>query len=213
MDWDTLVVFGAGGHGKVVADAALCAGLGPVAGFVAEGPAPDVGPLGLRFLGGPAWLEREALERRCAVVLGVGDNAARERIADECIARGIALVTVVHPSAVVAVSALLEAGCVVLARAVVNPDASVGAGAIVNSGAIVEHDVRVGAFAHLSPGVSTGGRARIGERAHVGVGAVVLPGIAVGSDTIVGAGAVVTRDLAEGVVAWGVPARVRSARS
>jgi sugar O-acyltransferase (sialic acid O-acetyltransferase NeuD family) len=211
MDWDALFVFGAGGHGKVVADAALRAGLGPLSGFVADGPPPDAAPLGLPFLGDFAWLIREAGRRRCAVALGVGDNAARERIAAECTARAIALVTVVHPAAVIAASSVLEPGCVVLAGAVVNPDARIGRGAVVNTRAVVEHDVRVGDFAHLSPGVATGGAARIGARAHLGLGAVLLPRVAVGQDAVVGAGAVVTRDVPDAVVALGVPARVRGA--
>jgi maltose O-acetyltransferase len=48
----------------------------------------------------------------------------------------------------------------------------------------------------------------IGDNVWLGGGAIVLPGVTVGENTVVGAGAVVTRDLPNGVVAVGNPARV-----
>ncbi|WP_430782406.1 sugar O-acetyltransferase [Actinoplanes sp. G11-F43] len=48
----------------------------------------------------------------------------------------------------------------------------------------------------------------IGDNVWLGSGVIVLPGVTIGDDTVVGAGSVVTRDLPEGVVAVGNPARV-----
>jgi maltose O-acetyltransferase len=50
----------------------------------------------------------------------------------------------------------------------------------------------------------------IGDNVWLGGGVIVCPGVTIGDDTVVGAGAVVTRDLAAGVLAAGVPARVRT---
>jgi maltose O-acetyltransferase len=49
----------------------------------------------------------------------------------------------------------------------------------------------------------------LGDNVWLGGGVIVCPGVSIGQDTVVGAGAVVTRDLPAGVVAAGVPARVR----
>lgn len=203
----TIVIYGSGGHAKVVADILLERGDVQLLGFL-DDSADARGPvLGLPILGGAAWLE-DALASGTAIALGVGNNAGRQRVAEHCVQAGFMLWTAIHPSAVVARSATTGAGTVVMANAVVNPDAQIGIGAIVNSGAIVEHDCQVGDFAHLSPNAAMGGRGRLGALAHLGLGASMLPRVSVGASSVVGAGAVVIADLADGVVAVGVPARV-----
>jgi sugar O-acyltransferase (sialic acid O-acetyltransferase NeuD family) len=198
-----LVVYGAGGHGRVVLDAALVSGAN-VLGFLDDRLAPGSVVAGLPVLGSSGWLGQHS---GIGVALGVGDNSIRERIAGEVVRAGSGLATVIHPRAVVAASAEVEAGAVVLALSVINPGARVGRGAIVNSGAVVEHDVELGEFSHVSPNATLGGAARLGRAAHLGLAACVLPGRSVGAGSTVGAGAVVTRDIGAGVVVVGVPAR------
>lgn len=201
-------VYGASGHGKVVADI-LLANRTAVAGFVDDsfqGEASEI--LGLKVLGTGDWLATQARSEPVAVALGIGDNAARQKVAKRCIDQRIALVSAIHPAAVVAASARIGAGAVVMAGAIINPDAQVGAGAIVNTGSIIEHDCHVGEFAHLSPNAAMGGGARLGSLSWLGIGATIIHSVKVGSNTVIGAGAVVVRDLPDGVVAMGVPARI-----
>jgi acetyltransferase-like isoleucine patch superfamily enzyme len=94
---------------------------------------------------------------------------------------------------------------------VLNPDAVVGEGAIINTGAIVEHDVAIGHYAHVSPNTVLGGGARIGDLAHIAISATVLPLVRIGSRSVLGAGSVAVRDIPDGVVAFGSPARVQRA--
>lgn len=199
-----VVVYGAGGHGRVVADVALAQGLG-VLGFVDDHKAPGTVLDGLRVLGGRDWL---VASPGCNVALGVGDNTLREDIDTWLDARGVPLTTVVHPSAILSRWASLGPGAVVFPAAVINSGASVGRGAIVNTGAVIEHDTVVGDFAHVSPNATLAGGARVGRSAHVGAGACVLPGRTIGDGSIVGAGAVVNRDVPANTVVAGVPARV-----
>ena len=199
-----IVVFGAGGHGKVVCDILVCAGE-TVLGFVDDRTAAGVLVLGLPVLGGASWLEG----RSARVALGVGDNVSRERVADACLKAGATLVTAIHPRAVVAASATVAAGAVVMALAVINPDARIERGAIVNTAAVIEHDCVIGAFAHVSPNAAMGGNCTVLARAHLGVGASMLPGTTVGEDAIVGGGALVARDVPARAVAKGIPARAR----
>lgn len=201
-----VVVLGAGGHGKVVADVALSGGAEVVA-FLDDSPA----KVGSRIWDIPviSWeaFVASAAANGAAFALGIGDNAARERAAQRVRSRGLALATLVHPAAAIARTAKLSAGTVVMAGAAVNPDAVIGEGCIVNTGAVVEHDCVLGAFAHLSPNVALGGGVAVGARTHLGLGAVALPLVRIGADVRVGAGAVVHRDVPDGLTVVGVPAR------
>lgn len=204
---ETIVVLGAGGHGKVVADIALSAGLA-VAAFIDDAPAKQSTAIwNIPVLSWARFSDEPGPWRDGVVALGIGDNATRERLAGKVRDAGFALATLVHPRAAVARTARLGAGVVVMAGAAVNPDAVVGEGAILNTGAVVEHDCVVGPYAHLSPNAALGGAVRVGARTHLGLGAVALPGVVIGSDVRVGAGAVVHREVADGLTVAGVPAR------
>lgn len=202
-----IVVFGAGGHAKVVAEVARSIGQQVVA-FVQE----DALPAENGARGGPVMLWQRFLDERAAfgdvqVALAVGNNRARERIRVVVERAGFPLATLVHASAVVAPSATIGAGSVVMPLAVINPDALVGPGCIINSGAVVEHDCVLGPFVHISPNAALGGNVWVGPRAHVGLGAVALPGVQIGADAVVGAGGVVRATVADGITVIGVPAR------
>jgi sugar O-acyltransferase (sialic acid O-acetyltransferase NeuD family) len=199
----TLLLFGAGGHARVAADAAMLmpATWGRMLASDRD-PARCTGEL---LPGVPLVALQVARGLDARVHVGIGDNAAREREAESW---GMdRLVSLLHPRASVSRHAVLQAGCLIAAQAVIGPGARVGAGAIVNHGAVVDHDVQVGAFAHVAPNATLGGAARIGQRVLVGAGAVVLPGLTLADDVVIGAGAVVCASLDASGVYAGVPAR------
>jgi sugar O-acyltransferase (sialic acid O-acetyltransferase NeuD family) len=202
-----VIVYGASGHGKVVADILLAQGV-EVEGFVDDDPLIAREVFGLKVLGDGNWLIQRAERQATTVALGVGDNFARRRVVDRCNGAAISLLIAVHPTATVAASARLSPGSVVMAHAVVNADAEIGQGAIINTGAIVEHDCRIGDFAHLSPRVAMGGRSEVGDLSWLGIGSVLIHGIKVGSGSIIGAGATVVRDIGDWVIAVGTPAHI-----
>jgi sugar O-acyltransferase (sialic acid O-acetyltransferase NeuD family) len=202
-----LLVFGAGGHGKVVADVARSAGW-EVAGFVDDAAERQGTTIWGLPVGSLATLRAAAPAPWPMVfALGVGDNAARARCHARLLDAGFEVVTVVHATAAIAPTADLGPGTVVMANASVNPDARLGPGCIVNTGAVVEHDCVLEAYVHLSPNAALGGNVTIGARTHLGLGAVALPGTRIGAEVRVGAGAAVIRDTEDGVTVVGVPAR------
>ena len=215
MPSDSFLIWGAGGHGKVVADIVRSAG-GEVAGFVDRDPA-KLGtvaePGGALVIISEADLLALLADSRSlseaggatAIALGIGDNVSR--ITSLRNAPDVSMPLLIHPSAAVSSTSVLGRGTVVFPLAVVNAAATAGDGVIVNSGAIIEHDCVVGDGAHIAPGSVLTGGVLVGARTTVGAGATVLPGIRIGADAIVGAGAVVTRDVPDHAVVAGNPAR------
>jgi len=191
----TVAVYGASGHGKVVADIAKAAGDEVLFVDDGENRYPSFG----EFVG--------KYGKNIPFALGIGENETREKIYRRLKENGVEVVALIHPDASVSQSAAVAEGAVVMPGAVVNADASVGIGAIVNSGAVIEHDCRVGDFVHISPNVALGGNVEVGRLTHVGIGSSVIQGIRIAQRCIIGAGAVVIEDLGDGVTAVGVPAR------
>lgn len=189
-----IVVFGAGGHGKVVVDAVESSPGCAVACVVDDNPQPGKSILGHVVAGG-----REALLDRLGevdgVIVAIGDNHSRMGVACWIKEKGLTLQTVVHPAAMVAASAMIGAGTLVMPGAVVNADARIGANVIINTGAVVEHDCELGDGVHIAPGAVLCGGASIGTGTLVGAGAVVLPGVRVGPALLVRAGSVVAKDV------------------
>ncbi len=206
---ERMVLIGAGGHAKVVADVVLRMGSYEMVGCLDDDPATwGRSVLDLPVLGG---LDRLAALRDEGVdwcLVAVGDNRARLALAGKAAALGYGFHVAIHPRAMVAPSARLGEGTVVASGAVINPDAVIGRHAIINTAAVVEHDNRLGDGVHVSPGAVLCGGVTVADRSQIGAGARVIPGVRIGADCIVGAGAVVVRDLPDRVVAVGVPARV-----
>ncbi|MDX2009469.1 MAG: acetyltransferase [Myxococcaceae bacterium] len=206
----TVSIYGAKGHGKVIAEMVLECG-DEVGGFLDDGVPAGTPVLSSVVLGGFDALAR--LPRGSWVALGIGANRVRERIAQRLVDAGFRLATVVHPSAVISPSATVGEGTVVMALAVVSAEARVGRGVILNTRSVTEHECVVDDFAHLSPGATLGGQARIGKRTHVGLNASVIHLGTVGDDVTVGAGACVVRPVDSNLTVVGVPARPLARRS
>ena len=203
-----LYVYGASGHGKVVAEIANSTGH-HVRGFIDDNPAlMNEHLMKIPVAGAFEYLVRRSLHSKVAVALGIGDNSARCSVAERCTKVGIPLIKLIHQAAIVSPSAAVGDGTVVMACVVVNADAVIGNGVILNTAAVVEHDCKIGDYAHLSPHSTMGGASQIGKMSWLGMSASIINGISVGAETIVGAGAVVIRNLPDGVVAVGVPARI-----
>lgn len=201
-----VVILGAGGHGRVVAETARVAGL-DLLGFIDEDPALRASaPLGLPVLGSTTAVEQRHID--CdGVLLGIGSNPIRIALLRRFLSTGHVLPTLIHPRAWVSPSAVLGAASVVMANATVQTGCRLGAAVIINTNASVDHDGVLADGVHISPGAHLAGNVTVGEGTHVGIGATVIEGIRIGAGCLVAAGAVVVRDVPDGQRVAGVPAR------
>jgi sugar O-acyltransferase (sialic acid O-acetyltransferase NeuD family) len=205
-----VVVVGAGGHGREVAEIvtqAHRAGTGPsLAGFVDDradlwGTALD----GVPVRGGWEWLA-EQVRGDLGVTVAVGRPAVTRALCERAVALGFHLVPAVSPLATVSPLASVGPGAVLFPHVSVHTGARIGAGVTLNVGSSVSHDAVVGDYANVNPGARLAGSVTVGEGAYVGMMAAVLQGVAVGAGATVGAGAVVLRDVPAGMTVVGVPA-------
>ena len=148
-----------------------------------------------------------------AIVVALGDNAARRALTERLLAEGERLATAIHPFTSIAPSATIGAGSMISAGAIVTPRAVIGRGVILNTKASVDHDSVVGDFAHVSAGGTVGAGSRVGEETLIALGASIISKTTVGARSIIGGGAVVVDPIPDDVVAFGVPARVRRDRN
>jgi sugar O-acyltransferase (sialic acid O-acetyltransferase NeuD family) len=170
-----ILIVGAGGHGRSVADALLCAGTQTLAGFV-DDRWPQLQQVWTSpVLGTLADLAR-LRDHADAVVIAIGNNAARRQAFQQALAAGFAPATVVHPRATVSPRAFIGAGVTLMANTVIGCDAHIGDGVIVNAGAIVDHDARLGAFSHVGVGACLSGAAELGDGAWLQEGCTLGPG-------------------------------------
>lgn len=213
MKLPRLVLFGAGGHAREVAqivrDINASAPRWQLMGTLVDAahhPGSEGTGSPLPIVGDAGWL---AGNPDAEVVVAIGDPAARRRIVHDLRARYAALrfATLVHPRAWIAAGSDPGEGSVVFAGALVNVDVRIGAHVSINLGCTISHDCRFGDFASLGPGVRLPGRVQVGEAADLGAGCSARPGVRVGAGVVLGAGAVAIGDLPDGCVAVGVPAR------
>ena len=198
----SVIVIGASGHGKVVADIIRCAG-DEVAGFLDDNKKSLNNFIGYPVLGSVTEYEK-FLESY--FVVAIGNAEIRQKIADRL--QGVKWYTAIHPSAVISqIDVEIGEGTVVMANAVVNSGVSIGKHCIINSGAVVEHDNIIEDFVHISVGVKLAGTVHIGKRSWIGIGAVISNNISVCPDCMIGAGGVVVKGISESGIFVGVPVK------
>lgn len=195
-----LVIIGASGHGKVIADIALKLGY-EIVGFLDDNDSlKEI--CGFPVLGSTKNVYE--YKENCEFVIAIGNNEIREKIATTY---DVKWATLVHPTAIIGMQVLIGEGTVIMANAVINPCASVGRHCIINTGAIVEHDNYLSDYVHISPNAILAGTVCIGKGVHIGVGSCVKNNVTITENVVVGAGAAVVKDIIEDGVYVGVPAR------
>lgn len=203
-----VIVWGAGGHGKVTADALLACDCWEVIGILDD----DSDKAGRKVLGvrvfDPAGDFSKLIKnlRVDAVAIGIGDNYARDKKFRYLRDQGLRTVNVIHPSAHISRFVKLGEGITILAGATINPGTVIEDNVCVNTAASVDHDNHLEKNCHIFPNATLTGTVHVGQFASVGSGAVVAPNLVIGKHSYIAAGAVVVKNVPEGVIVAGVPA-------
>lgn len=205
----TLALYGASGHGKVVAEAALAGEWDDVQFF--DDRWPGERQVGRWEISGNFETLMMELGRFQGFIVSIGDCRARWERQRQLCSAGATAATIIHPTAWISPSAHLGAGTVVMAGCVVQADVTVGEACIINTCSSIDHDSRIGHAVHVAPGVHLSGNVVVGDRSWIGVGASIRQGIRLGCDVMVGAGAVVVGNYGDDLTIIGCPARPRRA--
>ncbi|BFM16485.1 acetyltransferase [Maricurvus nonylphenolicus] len=206
MSLGHLLILGAGGHGKVVADAALLSGWKSVS-FL-DDRWPTFSNLNDWNVVGAFQDLEKYVESFQGIFVAVGSNRLRSNLLIRLESLGAPITSIIHPSAIVARNVVIGQGSACLAGAVINIGSTVGRGVIVNTGASVDHDCVLGDFTHVCPGARIAGGVHIESCGWVGIGSSVIENICIGSEVVIGAGAAVISDIPPNSTVVGIPARV-----
>ena len=183
-DKPSLLIVGAGGHGRSVAEAVLMANQFNLVGFLDDGAfARGESVLDLPMLG-PATAFENYADKATHAVVAIGNNVLRQNLFTQLQAAGFALASVIHPKAIVSPRALLGSGVAVMAGAIVGTEAMLSQGAIVNCGAVVDHHAQVHEFGHLGVNACMAGGSMLGALAWMQAGSAIGYGVEIAAGTV-----------------------------
>ncbi len=206
---DDVVIVGAGGFGREVADIArdMDADGAPIRllGYLDDGPVDTdrLAAVGGKLIGPPTRLCTSDV----GYVIAIGSGAVRRSIVRRLGPTRARPTILLSPRASAGSGTTIGPGCILAAGARVTTGCRLGLHVDIHINAAIGHDCSFDDYATVFPGGILGGDVHLEEAATVGAGAVVLRGLTIGAGAMVGAGAVVTRDVPPGEVVVGSPAR------
>lgn len=190
-----IAIYGASGHGKVVAEIAKLAGYADIL-YLDDGIN--------EYISFEDFLQKNL---QIPIAFGIGNNYIRAKLYQKCIAHTLEIKTLIHPSAIISNGATIAEGTVIMAGTIINTDTKIGKCAIINTSSVIEHDNIIGDYVHISPQVACAGDVKIGAYTHVGIGSCIIQGISIGSNTIIGAGSAVVKNINNQTLAYGNPCK------
>lgn len=201
---DKLIIIGASGHGKVVADIAIKMNKWQSITFLDDDESIKTS-MELEVIGKTA--DAFIYKDEADFFVAIGSNITREKIQEKLIEQGLNVVSLIHPSAIIGTDVEIGIGTAVMAGVVINSSSRIGSGCIINTSSSLDHDNAIEDYAHISPGVIMAGTVKVGNGSWIGIGSVISNNVNICSGCKVGAGAVVVKDITEPGTYVGVPVR------
>ena len=206
-----IIIIGAGGHAKVVADIILTRKEKlkenlEIIGFLDDNfkNLKYNNIFGIPILGDLENI-KNFISKDYSFVIAIGDNDIRKKISENY--SKLNYYTAIHPKSIISREVKIGAGTVVMANVVINPNSIIGKYCILNTSSVIEHDSRLGSYVHISPNVTLCGGVSIDDNSWIGAGSVVRQQIYIGKDVVVGANSVVVKDIENSCIVVGNPAK------
>lgn len=202
-----LLILGAGGHGKVVADAAYIMNKWVEVAFLDDRE--DLKDVARFPVLGKLQNYELLMDKYQYAFVAIGNNKLRLEWIDKLVTAGFIIPTIIHPNSTISKLSYIGDGTVVMAGAVVNAYATIGRGCILNTCCSIDHDCVLDDGVHISPGAHVGGTVTIGSYTWICIGASIVNNVVIGSNVVVAGGAAVIKNIPDNVVATGVPATIK----
>lgn len=207
---EDIIIFGSGGHAKVVFDILLKQGKFHPIAFCSLNKALD------NFLGVPHYHQDNFKALSCNKgIVAIGDNWIRFQVVDFILRQRpeFYFISALHPTAQIALDVKVGNGTVVMANSVINSSASIGSHVIINTSSSIDHDCVLMDFSSVAPGVALGGNVELGKFSAISIGSCAVHNIKIGSNTVIGAGSVILNSIENSVIAYGCPCKVVKSRN
>lgn len=201
-----LIIIGASGHGKVVAEIAELTGQYNHIYFMDDFSDKKTFH-GYKNLGSAKRIVQH--KDKADFFVAIGDNTVRKNKLGALIKEGYSISTIIHPNAIISNTAHIGKGTVVMAGVIVNASSKIGIGCIINTKSSIDHDCILKDYTHVSPGTTIAGNVSIGEGCWIGAGGTISNNLTITDGTIVGAGALVIRNISKNGVYIGVPTKIK----
>lgn len=192
-----MYLFGASGHGKVVAEIAEDNNI-IIYGFI-DYDTSKTEIIGYKVLHN---IPNEIIK----INISIGNNTIRKEIVKKN--DNFIYNTLLHPKTSISKRAEIGEGTVVMAGSTINSCVKIGKHCIINTNSSIDHDCTIHDFVHISPNVALAGNVEVDEGTHIGIGASVIQGVKIGSWCIIGAGAVIIKDIPDGATVVGNPGKI-----
>ncbi|OBX27188.1 sugar O-acyltransferase (sialic acid O-acetyltransferase NeuD family) [Gelidibacter algens] len=211
-----ILIYGASGHAKMIVDSIQKNHTYAMKGFIDSYKLINEVVFGHSIIGDlkqlPDIVKQLNIE---GIVIGIGDNSTRKAAYQKIkkIAPQLEFVSIIHPSATIALDVSIPEGTVIMPNAVINANAKVGRFCILNTASTLGHDCKMADFSSLASGVTVAGSVQIGAGSAVCLGATIIQNLTIGDNTVIGAGSLVLKSIGNNKMAYGAPIHTIKDRS
>ena len=205
-----IVIFGSGGHAKVIVDIIEKQGKYNISGFIDGHHQKNSIIMGYKVIGDESSFKDIFFSYKIyGGIIGIGDNSTRAKVRDKIIKiiPNFKFVNCVHPKSVLGKDTTLGEGNVIMPGAIINASSRIKNHCILNTNSSLDHDCLMSDFSSIAPNASVGGNVKIGNYSAIGIGANIFNSVNIGYNCIIGGGSLVCHDTNDNSINYGSPSK------